>query len=196
MTSNHDSCASEFSLIDWRFEIAALYHRVSETRSLYQQFFVTERKRLYDTHQQSPMREGKSISFFDYDPAFCFEVLLNPVDDIDAQTVDGGNDGLINFQAVALTSGLEKHLGKELTIYRLNQYGGGLFYRLETLNHSLSYGGGRYLIDTAKSAWLGLDENRLRLDFNFSYFPSCAHNDRFICPLSAKNRLTVSVSTR
>ena len=197
MASNHDPCSSALSLIDWRIEMAALYHRVSESSSLTDiwQFFVTERKRLYDTHQQSPMREGKSISFFDYDPAFCFEVELNPVDDIDAQTVDGGNDGLINFQAVALTSGLEKHLGKELTIYQLNQYGGGLFlpFRDDT-NQSLSYGGGRYLIDTAKSAWLGLNENRLRLDFNFSYFPSCAHNDRFICPLSPQeNRLTVSV---
>ena len=99
MTSNHDPCASAFSLIDWRFKMAALYHRVSASSSLADvwQFYVEERKRLYDTHQQSPMQKGKSISFFDYDPAICFEVLLNPVDDVDAQTVDGGNDGLINF---------------------------------------------------------------------------------------------------
>ena len=110
MISNHDPCASELSLIDWRFEMAALYHRVSESGSLadVRQFYVEERKRIYDTHQQSPMQEGKSISFFDYDPAFCFEVVLTPVDDVDAQTVDGGDDGLINFQAVSLTSGLKK----------------------------------------------------------------------------------------
>ena len=193
----HDPCASAFSLIDWRFKMAALYHRVSASSSLDNvwQFYVEERKKLYDTHQQSPMQEGKSISFFDYDPEFCFEVLLNPLDDVDAHAVDGGNDGLINFQAFALTSGLKKHLGKELTIYRLNQYGGGLFLPFrDTTNGSMSYGGGRYLIDTAKSAWLGQNENRLRLDFNFSYFPSCAHNDRFICPLSPQeNSLEVSV---
>ena len=64
MTSNHDPCASAFSLIDWRFEMSALYHRVSESGSLADiwQSFAEERKRLYETHQQSPMQEGKSIS--------------------------------------------------------------------------------------------------------------------------------------
>ena len=89
---------------------------------------------------------------------------------------------------------MEKHLGKELTIYQLNQYGGVFLPFRDNTNGSVSYGGGRYLIGTAKSTWLGLNENRLRLDFNFSYFPSCAHNDRFICPLSPQeNSLEVSV---
>ena len=114
----HDPCASAFSLIDWRFKMATLYHRVSASSSLDDvwQFYVEERKKLYDTHQQSPMQEGKSISFFDYDPEFCIEVLVNPLDDVDAQTVDGGNDGLINFQAFALKGIKLEHDGYDIGI--------------------------------------------------------------------------------
>lgn len=194
----HDALSNSLSLIDWRSEMAALYHKVSESRSLADiwPFFVEERKRLYATHSQSPLREDKSIAFFDYDPSLSMEVSLTPVEDNVPEALDGGDDGLINVQAFAITSGLARQFGKELTLYQLNQYGGGLFlpFRDET-NQSLSYGGGRYLIDTAKSAWLGLNENRLRLDFNFAYFPSCAHNDKFICPLSPQeNRLSVAIT--
>lgn len=194
---NDVSSDKNVSLIDWRFEMAALYQRVIASRSLSDiwQDFVEERKRLYHTHQQSPLQKGKSIAFFDYNPAFCFEVSLTPLDSEISQTADGGKDGLINFQAVAHTSGLAQHLGKELTMYQLNQYGGGLFlpFRDHT-NGALSYGGGRYLIDTAKSAWLGLSEGRVRLDFNFSYFPSCAHDNRFMCPLSPpENKLSTAI---
>ena len=198
MTIIQDSIGNSLSLIDWRSEMAALYHKVSESRSLADiwPFFVAERKRLYATHAQSPLRENKSISFFDYDSSLSMEVSLTPVEDNVSHALDGGNDGLINMQAIALTSGLAPQFGKELTLYQLNQYGGGLFlpFRDET-NQSLSYGGGRYLIDTAKSAWLGRNENRLRLDFNFAYFPSCAHNDKFICPLSPpENKLSVAIA--
>ena len=193
-----NSCGNILSLIDWRYEMAALYQCVSACDALVDIWpdFVAERKRLYKTHQQSPMQDAKSIAFFDYDPAFSFEVSLNPIDNAASQTVDGGKDGLVNFQGVAHTSGLAQHFGKELTIYQLAQYGGGLFlpFRDDT-NGSLSYGGGRYLIDTAKSAWLGLSADRVRLDFNFSYFPSCAHDNRYVCPLSPpENILPIAIN--
>ena len=191
------SCGSILSLIDWRFEMAALYQRVSSSDSLNEIWpsFVAERKRLYKTHKQSPLQEGKSIAFFDYNPSFCFEVSLRDLSKVHSQTVDGGQDGLIELRAVALTSGLSPYLGMELTIYKLAHYGGGLFlpFRDDT-NGTLSYGGGRYLIDTSKSAWLGFKSERLRLDFNFSYFPSCAHNNKYVCPLSPpENTLPIGI---
>ena len=129
MTIIQDSIGKSLSLIDWRSEMAALYHKVSESRSLADiwPFFVAERKRLYATHAQSPLRENKSISFFDYDPSLSMEVSLTPVEENVSHALDGGNDGLINVQAFALTSGLAPQFGKELTLYQLNQYGGGLF---------------------------------------------------------------------
>jgi uncharacterized protein (DUF1684 family) len=197
LKNNNMSCDSILSLIDWRFEMAALYQRVSSSESLNDIWpsFTAERKRLYQTHKQSPLQRGKSIAFFDYDPAFSFEVSLRPLSAINSQTVDGGKDGLIHLNAVAITSGLAPSLGVELTIYQLAHYGGGLFlpFRDDT-NGDLSYGGGRYLIDTAKSAWLGFKSDRLRLDFNFSYFPSCAHNNTYVCPLSPpENRLPIAI---
>ena len=197
LKNTHKSCGSILSLIDWRFEMAALYQRVSTSESLNDIWpsFIAERKRLYKTHKQSPLRAGKSIAFFDYNPAFCFEVSLRPLSKVTSRTVDGGKDGLIELHAVALTSGLAPHLGVELTIYQLAHYGGGLFLPFrDNTNGTSSYGGGRYLIDTAKSAWLGFESERLRLDFNFSFFPSCAHNNKYICPLSPpENTLPIAI---
>ena len=198
MLENNDmSCGNILSLINWRFEIAALYQRVSSSESLKDIWpnFIAERKRLYKTHKQSPLQESKSIAFFNYNPSFCFEVSLRSLSQVNCQTVDGGRDGLINLHAVARTSGLSPYLGAELTIYQFAHYGGGLFLPFrDNTNGTLSYGGGRYLIDTAKSAWLGFKSDRLRLDFNFSYFPSCAHDNRYICPLSPpENTLPIAI---
>jgi hypothetical protein len=56
---------------------------------------------------------------------------------------------------------------------------------------SESYGGGRY-IDV-----LTTDENpdgTITIDFNKSYNPYCAYNDRYSCPITPKeNRVTVAL---
>jgi uncharacterized protein len=45
-----------------------------------------------------------------------------------------------------------------------------------------------------KGADLGLEDDRLALDFNFSYNPSCAYDPRWVCPLSPPaNRLPVAI---
>ncbi len=192
-----NSAGDILSLIDWRSEMAALYQKVSSSAVLGDiwPYFVAERQRLYETHPQTPMQDGKMVAFFDYDPALCFEVPLCPIDDSHSQTADGGKDGVIHFSAVAQTSGLVQDLGQELTLYQLAHYGGGLFlpFRDKT-NGASSYGGGRYLIDTAKSAWLGAKADLVRLDFNFAYFPSCAHDDTYVCPLSPpENTLPIGI---
>jgi uncharacterized protein (DUF1684 family) len=87
-----------------------------------------------------------------------------------------------------------------LSVYWLNVYGGGLFlpFRDATCPEQ-SYGGGRYLFDTIKgseflpvpgvSGW-----ERIVLDFNYAYNPSCAYNYRWVCPLAPKeNRLSVPI---
>ena len=57
-----------------------------------------------------------------------------------------------------------------------------------------TYGGGRYLLDTAKGADLGGDGATLRLDFNFAYHPSCHYDPQWVCPLAPlSNRLTVAI---
>ncbi len=87
--------------------------------------------------------------------------------------------------------------GREHTLsaFWLDQYGGGLFlpFRDATAGTS-TYGGGRYLLDTAKSADLGTEEGRLVLDFNFATHPSCVHDPRWSCPLAPPGeRLDVAI---
>ena len=57
-----------------------------------------------------------------------------------------------------------------------------------------TYGGGRYLLDTAKGADLGSAGDALVLDFNFAYHPSCVYDPKWVCPLAPlANRLAVAV---
>ena len=86
---------------------------------------------------------------------------------------------------------------RELSAYWLEQYGGGLFVPFrDGTSGDTTYGGGRYLLDTAKSADLGVDgEGRVVLDFNYAYHPSCVHDPRWSCPLALpQDRLDVEVT--
>ena len=57
-----------------------------------------------------------------------------------------------------------------------------------------TYGAGRYVLDTIKGADLGVEGDRLVLDFNFAYNPSCSYDPRWVCPLAPPaNRLAVAV---
>ena len=85
--------------------------------------------------------------------------------------------------------------GRELELYWLDAYGGGLFlpFRDATAG-SETYGAGRYLLDTVKGADLGTVDGRLVLDFNFAYHPSCAYDPKWACPLSPPaNRIDVPI---
>ena len=57
-----------------------------------------------------------------------------------------------------------------------------------------TYGAGRYLLDTVKGSDLGSERDRLILDFNFAYNPSCSYDDRWACPLAPpENRLGLAI---
>ena len=82
-----------------------------------------------------------------------------------------------------------------LEVFWLDAYGGGVFvpFRDATAGKT-TYGGGRYLLDTAKGADLGSVEDRLVLDFNFAYHPSCVYDPRWTCPLAPPgNRVAVAI---
>lgn len=74
-----------------------------------------------------------------------------------------------------------------LPLLWLDSYGGGLFLPFrDATNGRETYGGGRYLLDQAKGADLGVTTTgRLILDFNYAYHPSCAHDPRWTCPLAS-----------
>src|SRR5439155_22595230 len=74
-----------------------------------------------------------------------------------------------------------------LAAFWIEGYAGGLFvpFKDATSNHE-TYGGGRYLPDTIKSADLGSDlsTGQVILDFNYAYHPSCTYDPRWVCPLA------------
>ena len=86
--------------------------------------------------------------------------------------------------------------GGALEVFWLDAYGGGIYlsFRDATSGDS-TYGGGRYLLDTVKGADLGADGDRLILDFNFAYQPSCSYDPQWSCPLPPPaNRLAFPVA--
>jgi hypothetical protein len=86
---------------------------------------------------------------------------------------------------------------RRLALFWLPEYSGGFFLPFrDATNGTATYGGGRYLIDSAKGADLGGDpaSGTVIVDFNFAYQPSCAFDPRWSCPLSpAENRLETEV---
>jgi len=194
--------ASRASLLDWRRRIAELY---AEVRRLppaegWAQWRAA-RDRLFREHEQSPLPLGeraghRGIACFPYDPSLRLTAALVEFSDGGGIGADGGRDGDIALTPFARTDGLAGALGRELTLYWIEGYGGGVFLPFaDPTNGPETYGGGRYLLDTIKSADLGAAEDgRLILDFNFAYYPSCAYSPDWVCPLPPReNRLPTPV---
>lgn len=185
-------------LWDWRRQIAALYAtvRAGDDPAAGWQAWQRERNRLFREHPQSPIenRDGYAgIPMFPYAPALRFTVGLRhtvgePI------TVDVGGDGAMRLRPFATTEGLAS-LGRELTLYWIEGYGGGVLLPFTDATSGVeSYGGGRYLLDTIKGADLGMHDGRTVLDFNFAYNPSCSYSDRYVCPLAPReNRLSARI---
>jgi uncharacterized protein (DUF1684 family) len=190
------------ALWDWRRQMAALYASVraepDPERSWAQ--WRTGKDRLFGTHSQSPIETGirrnfGGLRYFPYDPQLRFAVGLTLVDE-PPMSFDAGNDGALLMRPFAYTDGLAERLGKELTLFWLTGYGGGVFLPfMDATSGTETYGGGRYILDTIKSADLGENPSgELILDFNFAYNPSCCYSPRYVCPLApATNRLALPV---
>ncbi len=189
-------------LWDWRRRVAALYASVRNDPDPQAAWLTWRRTRddLVRHHRQSPLGEAErqvigALPYFPYDPALRFAVGLRRVS-ASAFGIDAGADGVIRLEGFAQTVGLESKLGRELTLYWVQGYGGGAFLPFaDRTSGTETYGAGRYLLDTIKGADLGRDEDGLTiLDFNFAYNPSCSYSNRYICPLApAENRLAVAI---
>ena len=85
---------------------------------------------------------------------------------------------------------------QRLAVFWLNEYSGGIFIPFRDASSGKeTYGGGRYLWDSAKGADLGSDGDALVLDFNYAYHPSCVYDERWSCPLAPQeNWLTVPIA--
>jgi uncharacterized protein (DUF1684 family) len=178
--------------------MAALYSEIRRTNDHAEahELWRTTRDELMARHPDSPVPPHARPSFrgidvAPYDPALRFEV---DVDVAPAEIeVSVGSDGLLPMRRVGTV-----HLGTAggLDVWWLGTYGGGLFVPVKDgLAGRETFGGGRYVLDTAKGADLGGDGRWLVIDMNFAYNPSCAYDPRWTCPLAPPGN-TVSAPLR
>ena len=184
------------TLWDWRRRVADLYAavRANPDPASAWDHWRGVRDGLFRDHPQTPIEPGTpftALPCFPYDPALRFLVTLEPLDGPE-EAFPAGADGELRMRPFGRTVGLRDALGGELTAYWLLGYGGGVFLPFaDATSGRETYGAGRYLLDTIKSADLGATpDGQTVLDFNFSYNPSCAYSPRYVCPLAPRaNRL-------
>jgi uncharacterized protein (DUF1684 family) len=187
------------TLLDWRRRVAALYAaaRAASDPEDGWRTWRDGRDDLFATHPDSPLdaaaRERFSgLPFAPYDPALRFEALVEPAGSQRLE-VPTTSDGVVPFERVG-TVQLDG-VGR-LDVWWLDSYGGGVFLPLRDGSAgTTTYGGGRYLLDTVKGADLGGAGDRLVVDLNFAYHPSCTYDPRWSCPLAPDgNRLSGPVA--
>ncbi len=196
------------ALLDWRRRVHELYASVravaaggdpAGSHALWR----AGRDALFATHPQSPLRPGDprrhhGLPVGRYDPSLRVVAELVPDGATGAGTgagpgagtgpvvidVETGTDGTVRFTRLGSLALPQGHLD----VWWLGGYGGGVWLPVRDRGSgSLSYGGGRYLLDTAKGADLGSHQagraGDLVVDLNFLYPPSCAYDEAWACPL-------------
>ncbi len=189
-------------LVDWRRRVGDLY-RIRGADAVDR--FRRERDELFKTHPQSPIESEERDSFhglqyFQYDPAYRVRAQVEESDGADLLIDTGGEDGAVRYRRAGHLVFELSGTPCRLTVLSLIQYAGGLFvpFRDATAGHE-TYGGGRYLFDTAKDTdglVLEVTPGSLEvvIDFNYAYNASCAYSPRWACPLApSENFLKVHV---
>lgn len=195
-----DPTAEYVTLLDWRRTVAELFVDVRRLRATdpvaAHRLWRERRDRLFKTHPQSPIPPEeraafKGLPYFPYEPRFATRARIRalPEERFDVPSSTGeGNIPFVRFGAIDLEWG-------SLEVFWLDAYSGGVFlpFRDATAG-TTTYGAGRYLLDTAKSADLGAIGDELVIDFNFAYHPSCRYDPKWVCPLAPPgNRLAVAI---
>lgn len=186
------------ALSHYRGEVALLYHQVRarlddgdapDAHRIWRE----GRDELWRTHPSSPVpaehRDGwAGLRYWDYDPRYAFSVPFDGAvplegrDEPEDTVVMVGHKG--PWGEVFPAAVLDLPIGQIYAMWMI-QYGGGLFIAFrDPTNGNETYGGGRYLLDGPKGAWLGADDAGLRIDLNFAYHPSCARSPEWNCPLA------------
>lgn len=189
-----------FSLVDWKRQVQELYVAVRHEEDPQRGWLMWRegRERLFRHHPQSPIpaRERESfggIAYFDYDRSFRVEASFDPLEK--SVSLPGSTGSAFDSQLCGRLR-FELHgIPHQLATYWIGGYGGGLFVPFRDSSSAEStYGGGRYLLDTIKGADLGSVGDRVLLDFNFAYNPSCSYDARWACPLPpSENSLRLEI---
>ncbi len=187
-------------LVDFRRQVADAYARYRQSEDVPAEAlrFRVFRDVLFRDHSQSALDEGqkrrfRGLEYYPYDPSYRVLAEIVPAEELTLRL--SLSDGETLLKRVGRVD-IRLPMGKgTLDVFWISGYGGGVFLPFgDATNGQTTYGGGRYLLDTIKGADLGNVGQKLVLDFNMAYNPSCAHNPRWVCPLAPQgNRLGFSV---
>ena len=140
------------------------------------------------------------LSYFPHDPAYRVPARFEPADGSELVIDTGGEDGAVRYRRAGQLAFQLEGTACRLTVLSLVQYAGGLFVPFRDATSGLeTYGGGRYLFDTAKNTdglvlEIAPGSSDVTIDFNYAYNASCAYSPRWACPLAPpENYLTVPV---
>ena len=195
-------------LYDYRNRVAAMYRERNralengEDAATVLQRFREQRDLLFAQHPQSALDEEQrrafgGLRYFPYNPVCRFEAMLDTDVEHTSQQITMNASETMSMITVGRLHFSVGDVAVTLTLYWLDIYGGGLFLPFrDATSPEQSYGGGRYIFDTIKGSdfLFSQDQQRLLLDFNYAYNPSCAYNYRWTCPLAPiENRLAVAL---
>jgi uncharacterized protein (DUF1684 family) len=165
------------------------------------------RNDLFQHHTQSPLTpeqrtEFRPLEYFTYDASWRVTTALEADAAAPSFHFQLGTDGDFHMTRIGWAMFRAAGFDGRLALYWIEGYGGGLFLPFKDATNGSSpqapgstYGGGRYLLDTIKGADLGREGDRLILDFNYAYNPSCAYHPRWVCPLApSENTLLFPVA--
>jgi uncharacterized protein (DUF1684 family) len=200
-TSSSALAGHALALADWRRRVFELYRDVRAARDPAGAWrrWRAGRDELFAHHPQSPLPASErarfsGLAYFGYDPSARVLATVAPLEPATLDIATSGEEPyrFTRFGDAAFELDDEP---LSLELYWLEGYGGGLYLPFaDATSGAETYGAGRYLLDTVKGADLGLEGDRLVLDFNFAYNPSCAYDPRWVCPLAPPaNRLPVAI---
>ena len=189
-------------LVDWRRRVGDLY-RTGGPDALAR--FRQGRDGLFKSHPQSPIEPDERVSFaglkyFPGDPAYRVGARFEAGEASELLIDTGGEDGAVRYRRAGHLVFKLRGEPCRLTLLSLVHYAGGLFVPFrDATSGPQTYGGGRYLFDTAKDTdGLVLEitpgSSDVTIDFNYAYNASCAYSPRWACPLAPpENYLKVPV---
>ena len=197
-----DEPEATLSLWDWRRQVADLYAdvRAGGAGDAPWHAWRERRDELFREHPQSPIpapqrRDFAGLAYFPYDPRWRIDGVVEATEPL-RLAVAHSSDGETPMHRFGRVHFVLVEAEHSLDLFWLEEYSGGVFlpFRDATCGRE-TYGGGRYLLDTAKGADLGHDGTRVTLDFNYAYHPSCVHDPQWSCPLAPpSNRLPIAVT--
>jgi uncharacterized protein len=180
--------STHLELLDWRRRVAELFadlrHRPADAATLH--WFRDQKDVLFGEHPQSPIpwpdrQRFSGLAYWPFDPAMRVEAKFTALE------AEPPSVGEVAFRRIGHLQFNLQGQALSLAAFWIEGYAGGLFVPFTDATSGMeTYGGGRYLLDTIKSADLGSDftSDMVVLDFNYAYHPSCTYDPRWVCPLA------------